>query len=440
MKKILSALLSTVIMLSAVCTPALAETVYPIRGFYPNDLLGYNAIKQQINEDDVQINYTDKVVIDNVAYVRPILYNYDNQRSVANYYVVIDLFDDDALAKTTTRIDIVDRIGDYPVWALLRSANTGSYDSPLSEINIPDSVRMIGSYFFTGFENLKTVELPKWLETIAPFAFGGAEMLESITIPELVKEIPERAFINCINLKTVKFAGAGSSMGYLGTIGDCAFMECKSLTQITLPESVCYLGTDVFSGCTSLKRAAIPSSIKQLTECMFQGCKKLETVKIKGRGLERIDDAALSGCVSLRNINLPKSLLAIGSSSFERCRSLKRITLPEKCEYVDTYAFRGCRSLKYITINAPAKIQISSYSAYNGGAFSYCTNLKKVTINSKKIVFKPYKTDVGSFKSTPKTTKYYVKNKKAAKSLRKDLKRSKRGKCKIYIDKKLYKK
>ena len=37
------------------------------------------------------------------------------------------------------------------------------------------------------------------------------------------------------------------------TIQDCAFMNCKSLTSVTIPSSVTYIGRQAFMNCTSLQ-------------------------------------------------------------------------------------------------------------------------------------------------------------------------------------------
>src|SRR5690349_14175412 len=42
------------------------------------------------------------------------------------------------------------------------------------------------------------------------------------------------------------------------SIGDAAFQNCTSLTNVTIPDSVTTIGTNAFSYCTSLTSVTIP--------------------------------------------------------------------------------------------------------------------------------------------------------------------------------------
>lgn len=55
-------------------------------------------------------------------------------------------------------------------------------------------------------------------------------------------------------------------------IANSAFMNCKSLTEIELPNSYVYIGKYAFSGCMSLKNITLPNSISRLDNKTFSGC------------------------------------------------------------------------------------------------------------------------------------------------------------------------
>ena len=50
------------------------------------------------------------------------------------------------------------------------------------------------------------------------------------------------------------------------SIGDGAFAECSSLTNIELPDSVTSIGDNAFSDCSSLTRSELPDSVKSRGE------------------------------------------------------------------------------------------------------------------------------------------------------------------------------
>lgn len=70
---------------------------------------------------------------------------------------------------------------------------------------------------------------------IGKFAFMGCKSLESVTIPESITRIDYGAFSNCTNLKSVSIT---NSENYID-IARFAFYECPSLKSVTLPQTAC---------------------------------------------------------------------------------------------------------------------------------------------------------------------------------------------------------
>lgn len=80
-------------------------------------------------------------------------------------------------------------------------ASAFSENTIISEVIIPEGIRIIEDTVFSGCSNLTKVELPSTLESIGSAAFGDTA-LETIDIPENVTNM-SYAFINTPNLKTV---------------------------------------------------------------------------------------------------------------------------------------------------------------------------------------------------------------------------------------------
>ncbi len=94
-------------------------------------------------------------------------------------------------------------------------------------VTLPDSLRNLSNYLFTGCTALKTVVLPKNLKTIDYCAFNGCEVLSSITIPDTVISVGRGAFASCTSLKEIVFPesvafiggySGGSSMSAVVTV------------------------------------------------------------------------------------------------------------------------------------------------------------------------------------------------------------------------------
>ena len=88
------------------------------------------------------------------------------------------------------------------------------------------------------------------------------------------------------------------------SIGDYAFYNCKSLTSVTIPDSVTSIGYEAFYKCSSLTSVTIPDSVTSIGRHAFVGCS------------------------SLTSVTIPDSVTSIGSSAFYGCSSLEEITLP----------------------------------------------------------------------------------------------------------------
>ena len=69
-----------------------------------------------------------------------------------------------------------------------------------SSYTIPNSVTSIGSYAFSGCNNLTSITIPNSVTSIGSYAFSGCDNLTSITIPNSVTSIGIYAFRNCDNL------------------------------------------------------------------------------------------------------------------------------------------------------------------------------------------------------------------------------------------------
>ena len=88
----------------------------------------------------------------------------------------------------------------------VKNIYSSNYESPFSgtkitSITIPEACTSIPNYCFSGMSYLKEVNLPKTLKSIGSYAFYG--QIKKISIPSSVTSVGENAFSNCTSLDTV---------------------------------------------------------------------------------------------------------------------------------------------------------------------------------------------------------------------------------------------
>ncbi|MBP5726199.1 MAG: leucine-rich repeat domain-containing protein, partial [Clostridia bacterium] len=111
------------------------------------------------------------------------------------------------------------------------------------------------------------------------------------------------------------------------SVGDYAFAYTEEVKQVSLPETLTYLGIEAFYRC-GMTEVDLPDA------------------------LSTIESNAFLSCDSLRRVKLPAGLRRIPMGMFQRCSALRDITLPESVETVEEYAFAGCTSLEELRIPA----------------------------------------------------------------------------------------
>lgn len=106
----------------------------------------------------------------------------------------------------------------------------------------------------------------------------------------------------------------------------------------------------------------------------------IESVVIRN-GITAINDEIFSGYRNLSYVELPESLVEIGTRAFYNCINLSSVILPDFLNVIKSEAFYGCRTLESIVISVGVQ-EIGS------GAFSRCENLKEITINEENTNYK----------------------------------------------------
>ena len=63
-------------------------------------------------------------------------------------------------------------------------------------------------------------------------------------------------------------------------ISDNAFMNCKTITSITLPDSIKSIGTKAFANCSELNSVYLSGSVSSIGKLAFYNCEKLSYISV----------------------------------------------------------------------------------------------------------------------------------------------------------------
>ena len=127
-----------------------------------------------------------------------------------------------------------------------------------------------------------------------------------------------------------------------------AFVFCKSLRNITIPDSVTSIGDLCFAGCESLTSIAIPDSVTSIDNEAFARCTSLTSIIIPD-SVTIIGNVAFRNCASLTSITIPDSVTSIGGSAFSNCSNLTSIKIPDSVASIGASAFSDCSKLNTVT-------------------------------------------------------------------------------------------
>ena len=200
--------------------------------------------------------------------------------------------------------------------------------------------------------------------SIDEYAFGESRTLTSITIPDSIT-----------------------------SIGEGAFAACDSLTSVTIPNSVTSIGEYAFEGCDNLANVTIPDSVTSIGRFAFVDCDNL-TYNIKDNvkylGNEQNPYTCLVGVTdtSIKNVKVEDDCKVIACGAFSNCDSLTSMTLPfvgESRNGTNTqlsYIF-GEEEYNYYRSYIPDSLKtvvLTSATSIGKRAFYDCENLESITI------------------------------------------------------------
>ena len=207
-----------------------------------------------------------------------------------------------------------------------------------------------------------------YVVAIAKWAFLNCDSISSVSIPNTVQSIGLAAFSSCDNLKSINIPNTVTNMD------DYAFANCNSLTNIVIPNSISTIQNYTFSECRNLNSITLPNSITSIGSGAFSKCNSLTSILIPN-SVTSIGEWAFMQSENLKSVVLPNSIISIGKGAFAGCTSLTEVIIPNTLTSIIERTFDNCSSLKRITLP-------NSIISIGEEAFIHCESLVNISIPS----------------------------------------------------------
>lgn len=254
----------------------------------------------------------------------------------------------------------------------------------VTELVVPNGVTAIKANDFAGCASITTATIPASVTSLGDNAFCRCNNLVSITILGSNVDVSQSALTECaklteatlpidtlsglrdvrltkINIIETEIIPENAFDEFkntvqevilaegLTTIGNYAFGACGKITEISLPQTLTYIGDGAFTG-SGLTSITLPERLTYIGDLAFGGCEKLEHVDWP-IGMATIGNGMFSGCTSLTAFEIPGSVTSIGNSVFLGT-GLTSITIPEGVTEIGGWTFADCYALSEVHFNA----------------------------------------------------------------------------------------
>ena len=267
----------------------------------------------------------------------------------------------------------------------------------LASVSLHESITSIGDYAFSGCGSLTGVVIPTSVTTIGNYAFSGCAAITEINIPNTVEKIGDKAFWDCANLASVTLHESTTSIGSSafgkcpiekawiptsaisaipsaslkfveitegGTIGDGTFQNYGSLENVTLDDTVTYIGSKAFENCGNLANITLNGKVTYIGSHAFNNCKNLKSVHVSD----------LSVWCDINFADYYSNPLCFVGDLYENDTLVTELVIPDGVTKIKNYVFVGCNSITSVKIP-------DSLNEIGSSAFSGCTGLKSVHID-----------------------------------------------------------
>ena len=234
--------------------------------------------------------------------------------------------------------------------------NAFRYCKAIRTINLPNTVTSIGVGAFSkctalyDISSLSGTQITK----IDGNTFEGDNSLVKVSIPTTCREISHSAFSGCTNIRTFDFKN-------VTTFGSLAFVDCSSLSSVTLANGTNTIPASCFSRCSGIKSLSLPNSIITISNDAFYNCSSLTGHITLPSSLVTLGEFAFYN-TNFSSVTLPSNIATIGSAVFDKVHmdyAECLATIPPKLESVNVFGSYNSSEFTY-----PIYVPDESYEEY----------------------------------------------------------------------------
>lgn len=221
----------------------------------------------------------------------------------------------------------------------------------VTSLTLGENISVVYPDAFYGCVSLVRISLPEGLSYLGESAFQGCSSLTEITIPSGLSSIADYTFAYCHSLEKITFdvkettlLDGETRLRGVATIGKSAFLDCREVKTLALPETLTGISSGAFAQMTGLTRVEINDGLDYINSESFSGDTALKEVVFGDDSLLTfIGDAAFSGCTGLETFVVPGNVTELGSGVFYGCAALENVTIAPSVEIVGKTVFNGTK-------------------------------------------------------------------------------------------------
>ena len=210
-------------------------------------------------------------------------------------------------------------------------------------LRLGKKLTQINDCAFYNLFNLERIDFDcEYLQYVAPDAFssiGQSTTKLELYIGDNVSTIPQGIFgkSNDVRITDVYFGDSSKCT----QIQDTAFSDCEHLTSILLPKSIREIGDYAFYRCRALQSIELPN-LTNIYEGVFMECESIANINIPDTVTE-IYGFAFMSCTNLFSVKIGNSVTFIGEEAFNNCLALDNIIIPKSLKEIEYLAFNTAR-------------------------------------------------------------------------------------------------
>lgn len=249
------------------------------------------------------------------------------------------------------------------------------YDTLLTELTIPASVKRIGSEAFYK-TRLTIVTIPEAMDTIEGSAFSNIKTLAEINFNATGMTSADAAFVQAQNYtywdyecdcnREVEVAAAQQVLNIGANVRSIpnAIFAAMNITSVQLPDSLETIGQEAFAQCTDLQSVVVPASVQTVGRSAFAYCGGLTSVLFADDSTGNNTGATIAGNAfshndSLTNVVIGNTVSSIDAECFQYS-PLQRVVIGPNVTSIGDKAFNGVTNIDTLFMQAEVPPAISA--------------------------------------------------------------------------------